>query len=137
MRAAVPDGFTIDDFPLDEPARTLTCPADPTRPISSNRTVKFGSLCSGCPLRDRCTRSATGRDVLLHEHELLLRAARRQAHPRVQAGLPPAPADGRTHCRVAGPRRARKARYRAVARKDQWLHHRTAALNLRRCSLSA
>ncbi len=27
---------------------------------------------------------------------------------------------------------ARKVRYRGVARNDQWLHHRTAALNLRR-----
>jgi hypothetical protein len=45
--------------------------------------------------------------------------------------LPAAPADGRAIDRVADPRQ-RKLRYRGVANNDVWLHHRIAALNLRR-----
>jgi hypothetical protein len=133
LRPAVPGGFTLDDFTVDHAAATLTCPAGQTRPIPNNRKVTFGRVCSGCPLRARCTRSATGRDVLLHEHEALLRAARQQARnpefddvyrqhrPMVERTIAWLVRGG-----------ARKVRYRGVARNDQWLHHRTAALNLRR-----
>ncbi len=133
VRSAVPGGFTIDDFSLDETTGTLTCPAGHTRPLGTNRKVKFGELCAGCPLRDRCTRSATGRDVLLHEREPLLRAARQQARTPefLETYRQHRPMVERTIAwLVRGG--ARKVRYRGVARNDQWLHHRTAALNLRR-----
>ena len=51
LRPAVPGGFTIDDFTIDEHAGTVTCPAGLTRPMSQNRTVTFGAACAGCPLR--------------------------------------------------------------------------------------
>jgi IS5 family transposase len=133
LRPAVPGGFTIDDFVLDEAAGTLTCPNGLTRSITVKRTVTFGAGCHGCPLRLRCTSSPRGRKLELHEHETLLRAARRQAEtpefqtiyrqhrPMVERTIAWLTAGGN-----------RKVRYRGIAKNDHWLHHRAAALNLRR-----
>jgi Transposase domain (DUF772)/Transposase DDE domain len=77
LEPAVEGGFTLDDFSVDESAGTVTCPAGVTRPISARRNVTFGAACRGCPLRARCTANKTGRALILHEHDALLRAARR------------------------------------------------------------
>ncbi len=133
LRPAVPGGFTIDDFTLDDATGTVTCPAGHTRPITPTRSVTFGSLCRGCPLRNRCTTARDGRSLHVHEHEGLLRAARRQAQSAEfdEVYRQHRPMVERTIAwLVRGG--ARKVRYRGVARNDQWLHHRTAALNLRR-----
>jgi len=37
LRPAVPGGFTIDDFTIDEQAGTVTCPAGLTRPVTRTR----------------------------------------------------------------------------------------------------
>jgi hypothetical protein len=81
LRPAVPGGFTLDDFTVDEAARTVTCPHGITRPISRTRTVTFGAACRGCPLRDRCTTRKDGRSLVLHPHDALLRAARAAIGP--------------------------------------------------------
>ena len=60
LKPAVEGGFTLDDFTVDEAARTVTCPAGITRPISARRNVTFGAACRSCPLRARCTTSKTG-----------------------------------------------------------------------------
>ena len=44
VKPAVVGGFTLDDFTVEEGSGTVTCPAGPTRPISSTRTVTFGAL---------------------------------------------------------------------------------------------
>jgi hypothetical protein len=44
VRPSVPDGFSTDDFDVDEVNRQVTCPAGHTRPITAKRTVTFGSL---------------------------------------------------------------------------------------------
>ena len=76
---AVPGGFTLDDFAIDEQAGTVTCPGGHTRTMSPKRTVTFGAVCADCPLRARCTTAKDGRSMSIHEHEALLRAARAQA----------------------------------------------------------
>lgn len=58
LHPAVPGGFTLDDFTVDELAGTVTCPAGHTRPMSHKRTVTFGRLCAHCPRRQRCTTAA-------------------------------------------------------------------------------
>ncbi|HEX8758370.1 MAG TPA: IS1182 family transposase, partial [Pseudonocardiaceae bacterium] len=68
LRPAVADGFTIDDFTVDDQANTVTCPNEITRRITPGRTVTFGAACRGCPLRKRCTTSKTGRALNLHRH---------------------------------------------------------------------
>jgi hypothetical protein len=77
LPSPVPGGFTIDDFTVDEGNQTVTCPAGLSRPISPGRVATFGALCRDCPLRAQCTTSKTGRKIVLHERDDLLRQARR------------------------------------------------------------
>jgi hypothetical protein len=136
LRPAVPGGFTLDDFDVDEQAGTVTCPNHITRPISRTRVVTFGAACRGCPLRARCTRDKTGRSLTLHPHDALLRQARRDWATREdlrEVYRRHRPMVERSIAWLIGPKgRCRKLRYRGVAANDWWLHNRMAALNLRR-----
>jgi hypothetical protein len=49
IKPAVSGGFTLDDFTVDEQARTVTCPNGLTRPHHPRRSVTFGASCRGCP----------------------------------------------------------------------------------------
>ncbi len=86
LKPAVEGGFTLDDFTADEQASTVTCPNGITRRITARRNVTFGAACRDCPLRARCTTNKTGRALIVHEHDALLRAARRdwRASPALQ-----------------------------------------------------
>jgi hypothetical protein len=133
LRPAVDGGFTLDEFTVDEAAGTVTCPNRVTRPITSTRAVNFKAACRDCPLRARCTSSARGRTLRLHPHDALQRAHRaratdpafqavyRQHRPMVERSISWLVADGNRRLRFLGTRR-----------NDLWLHHRVAALNLRR-----
>jgi Transposase DDE domain len=128
----VPGGFTLDDFAVDFAAGTVTCPAGNIRRITKARNVVFDSACRGCPLRAHCTTAKDGRSLKLHEHQQLLRAARRQAEtPQFQTVY-------RQHRPMVErsiawlTRGNRRLRYLGTAKNDHWLHHRAAALNLRR-----
>lgn len=132
LRPAVEGGFTIDDFTYDAATESLTCPAGLTRNPSAKGTVTFGAGCRGCPLREQCTTSASGRTVLLGEHHQLQREHRqraadedfqsvyRQHRPMVERSI------------AWLTRGNRRVPYRGVAKNNNWLHHRIAALNLRR-----
>jgi IS5 family transposase len=131
-RPAVPAGFTVDDFTIDHSARIATCPAGLRRTISRTGVATFGAACRGCGLRERCTTSATGKALALRPHDALQRAARasarnidwqneyRQHRPMVERSI------------AWLTRGNRKVRYRGVTKNDHWLHHRAAAINLRR-----
>lgn len=138
LRQAVPGGFTGDDFQVDTTAGSVTCPAGHTKPLGrpdSNgaRTAQFKKLCSDCPLRDRCTRSKTGRAFQVHAHYDRLKAARQAAadpawqaeyrrwRPPVERAIAWLTARGN-----------RRVPYRGVPKNNTWLHNRAAALNLRR-----
>ena len=133
LRPAVPGGFTLDDFTIDEPAATVTCPAGHTRPMSPKRTVTFGALCAHCPLRQRCTSAADGRSMSIHPHEQLLRAARAQARtPEFKQDYPTRSSVERIIAWVATqPGRRVKLRYLGVTKNHAWLRNRAAAINLR------
>ncbi len=132
LRPAVEGGFTIDDFAYDPAADTLTCPGEVTRTPTAKGTVTYGAACRGCPLREQCTTSAAGRTVLLGKHHLLQREHRqraaaegfqalyRQHRPMVERSI------------AWLTRGARRVPYRGVQKNNNWLHHRVAALNLRR-----
>jgi hypothetical protein len=132
LRPAVEGGFTLDDFTIDRRAGTATCPAGVTRKVTSKGNVTFGIACRDCPLVARCTASARGRKLVLGEHDELQRAHRQRA----------AGEDFQTIYRQHRPmversiawltRGARRVPYRGVEKNDNWLHHRVAALNLRR-----
>ncbi|MCI4674514.1 transposase [Mycolicibacterium litorale] len=130
---AVPGGFTLDDFTIDEQARTVTCPGGHTRVMSPKRRVTFGKLCAGCPLRDQCTTAADGRSMSIHEHQALLRAARAQARtPEFERDYPTRSSVERIIAWVATQRGRRvKLRYLGVTKNHAWLRNRAAAINLR------
>jgi transposase len=135
LRSAVADGFTVDDFTVDEDAGTVVCPAGHTRPISKTRVASFGVLCTGCPLREQCTKSTTGRKIVLHERDRELRQARRDwaADPDLREKYRKfRPNVERVVSQIAsrGGRRL-KLRYRGTTKNHAWLSRRTAGLNLR------
>lgn len=132
LSRAVPDGFTIDDFIIDEAQATLTCPAGISRPITSRRHVTFGAACSGCPLKAQCTTAERGRSLVLHPQHRLQREHRvRAAEPHFQAVY-------RRHRpmveRSIGwmTRGARRVPYRGVAKNNAWWATRAAGINLKR-----
>jgi len=135
LQAAVEGGFTVDDFTVDEEAGTVTCPHDITRPISRTRVATFGVACRGCPLRARCTTAKTGRKIVLHQRDALLRQARRDwaAEPELREKYRKTrPNVERVISQIAsrGGRRI-KLRYRGTTKNNAWLTRRTAGLNLR------
>jgi hypothetical protein len=133
LRPAVPSGFTTDEFTIDTSAGTVICPQGHTVPINPTGTARFGPRCRGCPLRDRCTTSRSGRDVNVHPHHDLLKAARqdsrterfqltyRRHRPMVERSIAWLVAAGH-----------RRVRYRGVDKNRLGLAHRVAAINLRR-----
>jgi Transposase DDE domain/Transposase domain (DUF772) len=138
LRPAIPGGFTTGDFTIDDQAGTVTCPAGHTvalgRPhAGGNRQAQFKALCRDCPLRERCTTSKTGRVLNVHpQHALLATARRDAANPAWQAEYrrwrPPVE---RAIAWLAA-HGNRRVPYRGVTKNNAWLHHRAAALNLRR-----
>jgi hypothetical protein len=133
LRPAVPGGFTIDDFAVDEQAGTVTCPAGLTRSMSKTRTVTFGAACAGCPLRPRCTTAKDGRSMTIHPHEDLLRAARARARTaEFKQAYPTRSAIERIIAWTATCNGHRiRLRYLGAEKNNAWLHTRCAAINLR------
>lgn len=133
LRRPVPGGFDRDDFIVDHRARTATCPAGHTRPITSSGAVTFGVICRGCPERLRCTKNKTGRTLKIGEHDAVMVQARRawddgdfvddyrQWRPMVERSIAWLVARGH-----------RRVRFRGIERNQLGLAHRVAALNLRR-----
>jgi hypothetical protein len=135
LQATVEGGFTVDDFTVNEQAGTVGCPAGNTRPISKTRVATFGALCRDCPLREQCTTSKSGRRIVLHERDDLLRQARRDwaDKPELREKYRKfRPNVERVISQIAshGGRRL-KLRYRGTVKNNAWLARRTAALNLR------
>jgi len=131
-RSAVPGGFTVDDFTVDHAAGIATCPAGMTRRITTTGNAVFGAACASCDLRTRCTTATRGKTLTLRPHDALQRTARRQARNPLWLNeyRQHRPMVERTIAWLT--RNNRKVRYRGVTKNDQWLHHRAAALNLRR-----
>ena len=133
LTTAVPDGFTIDDFHIDEPAGQVTCPAGVTVKIRKSRSAVFGENCKTCPLRNRCTKARKGRVITLNPHHQHLTNARQQAQTTEFQTIyrQHRPMIERTIAWfVRGPNR--KVRYRGLDRNRIWLAHRAAAVNLTR-----
>jgi IS5 family transposase len=133
LPAAVPGGFTRDDFDVDHAKGIVTCPAGITVTISARRYANFAARCQGCALRPRCTRSPQGVRLEIHPQDVELVAARRQWRdgealasyrrwrPMVERSIAWMVADGH-----------RRVRFRGVARNQLGLSLRVTALNLRR-----
>lgn len=124
--------FSRDDFSVNHAARTATCPAGHTVPISPTGRASFRQHCRGCPMRSQCTTAAKGRQLQITVHDADMVEARRawrdgdfaddyrRWRPMVERSLAWLVRPGR---RVA---------YRGTARNRIWLAHRAAAINLQR-----
>jgi hypothetical protein len=127
------DQFTRDDFTIDYPARSVTCPNGVTVTISPKGNATFGTKCDGCRLRSRCTASKTGKTFVVGENDQLLAGAR--ARWRNGDGID----DYRTHRPLVERSIAwmvrnghRRVRYRGVDRNQLGLSTRAAVVNLQR-----
>jgi hypothetical protein len=133
LPSAIPGGFTIHDFRIDQHAGTVGCPAGHQTKITASGQASFARWCQRCPLRQRCTGAKDGRTIRVHPHEDELRAARRRAmtrsfadsyrrwRPMVERSIAWLVADG-----------CRRVPYRGIERNDLWWSVRVAAVNLRR-----
>jgi Transposase DDE domain/Transposase domain (DUF772) len=133
LSSAVPGGYTIHDFGIDQQAGTVRCPAGYQTTITTSGQASFARWCQRCPLRQRCTTAKAGRTIKVHPHEDELRAARRQAvtrtfqhsyrrwRPMVERSIAWLVADG-----------CRRVPYRGIERNQAWWSLRVAAVNLRR-----
>jgi hypothetical protein len=132
LRTLIEGGFTRDDFLIDEAAGTVACPGGHTVAITRTRRAVFGARCRDCPLRARCTTAKAGRKMTLHEYDSVLFAARRHAEtPEFQTVYRQhRPMVERSIAWIV--RGNRKLRYRGTTKNNWWLHHRVAAVNLRR-----
>jgi Transposase DDE domain/Transposase domain (DUF772) len=129
LASAVPGGFTIHHFRIDQQAGTAACQTT----ITPSGQASFARWCRRCPLRGRCTTAKAGRTIRIHPHEDELRAARRRAttrsfqqsyrrwRPMVERSIAWLVADG-----------CRRVPYRGLQRNDLWWSVRVAAVNLRR-----
>ncbi len=82
------DRYAKTSFVLNWEASTIRCPNHVVIPFHPGQTVHFPEdNCQVCPLRERCTTSATGRSVHIHPDERLLqelRARQLTAHGRAK-----------------------------------------------------
>jgi transposase len=73
--------FAKTEFTLDFDAGVMTCPAGVRMTFEPGKTVHFPKeVCAACPLRARCTTSASGRSVSIHPDERLLAELRQRQH---------------------------------------------------------
>jgi len=133
VRNTRPELFKKTDFNLNMRDRTITCPAGHIEAFEPGQVVEFDpELCGPCPLRSKCTHSASGkgRTVSIAEDErlqkklrarLATRAGRLQLRERV----------GIEH-RLAhiAARQGRQARYRGVTKNLFDLRRMAAIQNL-------
>jgi hypothetical protein len=133
VRNTRPELFKKTDFKLNMRDKTITCPAGHVEAFEPGQVVEFDpELCGPCPLRTKCTHSASGkgRTVSIAEDErlqkklrarLATRAGRLQLRERV----------GVEH-RLAhiAARQGRRARYRGVTKNLFDLRRMAAIQNL-------
>lgn len=81
--------FSKEAFEIDLEHNTVRCPAGvlvQIRALPSGPVAQFEPHCATCPLRDKCTKSKSGRTIKVNKHERHLQRERaRQKDPGWQA----------------------------------------------------
>ncbi len=128
-----PDQFDRDRFVVDPERNRVTCPAGNTVGISPRGQAKFGTVCTECVFRSRCTTNRGGRSFHVGPHYRLLEEARQKwKQPEtVDRYNRHRPSVERIISWIVA-RGNRKLRHRGIIGNRQQLHTRAAALNLRR-----
>jgi hypothetical protein len=123
--------FTKDDFTLDFPHGTVTCPNGQTVPMVPGKDAQFPArACDACPLRAQCTtaRLGHGRSLTIREDEPFQRKLRaRIKTKRGRASLRKRPAVEHAIAHHVA-HRGRRARYKGL-RKNQFDGRRHAAVS--------
>lgn len=123
--------FGKRDFRIDLRRRLVTCPAGQTASYHPrNKIAVFGERCSTCQLRERCTESAKGRAVRVHEQESLHRKlAARSATKQGRKSLRPRVAVEHRLARI-GALQTDRARYKGTRNNTLDLRRHAAVANL-------
>lgn len=123
------DHYPKTAFVLDWEAGTIRCPNHVVIPFEPGATVRFPQeQCGACPLRERCTTSASGRSVRIHPDERLLQELReRQLTPQGRAKLRERTPVEHTLAHI-GQWQGKRARYRG-SRKNLFDLRRAAIVN--------
>src|SRR5712691_2837319 len=123
--------FTKDDFTLDFPHGTVTCPNGQTVPMIPGKDSQFpASACDVCPVRAQCTtaRLGHGRSLTIREDEQF----QQKLHAKIKTKRGRASLRKRTAVEHAiaphVPHRGRRARYKGL-RKNQCDGRRHAAVS--------
>ena len=138
-----PNGFKIDDFPIDYQARQATCPAGQHAVKWKVATEPDGSLayriqfaaatCATCPLRAQCTQGTSGRSLHVSEHHGRLVARRREAQTAAfRERMKARPAIEATLSELVRTHGFRRHRYRGDAPRHLENLLKAAACNLKR-----
>ena len=135
--------FKLTDFRLDPVACQAICPAEQVSVKWRLRTDRDGSravniqfaaaTCAACPLRARCTTSASGRSLHLNEHHHLLVARRAEAGtPAFKERMRARPAIEATLSELVRRHGLRRHRYRGERKRHLENLLKAAACNLKR-----
>jgi hypothetical protein len=135
LPTAVPGGVRLDDFKVEEEPggrRRARCPGGFRAPLSVSGRADFRPFCHRCVIRHRCTRSKTGRVVVLD-------AKRLRARQHREAARDPGFQDAYRRVRPMAERAVawlvrpgRRSPYRGLAKTDAWIRRRAAGVNLKR-----
>lgn len=133
VRSLRPDLFKKTDFKLNMRDRTITCPAGHVEAFEPGHVVEFDpEVCGPCPLRSKCTLSASGkgRTVSIAEDERLQKKLRaRQATKTGRAQLRERVGVEHRLAHIAA-RQGRRARYGGVTKNLFDLRRIAAIQNL-------
>jgi transposase len=138
-----PHEFKLADFRIDHVACLAVCPHGKVSIKWSPRTDRDGSqavniqfaaaTCAVCPLRSRCTTSASGRSLHLNEHHPLLVARRAEAQTEAfRLRMHARPAIEATLSELVRRHGLRRHRYRGAAKRHLENLLKAAACNLKR-----
>ncbi len=143
QRPTVPGGlFAKERFEVNLDDDTVTCPAGVRVKIRGHSDgggmAYFAEACAGCPLRDKCTTSNSGRTIGINPHEAALaRARKRQTDPGWQDDYRATrPKVERKLAHLMRRRHGgRRARVRGTVRVDADFNLLAAATNLARLAV--
>ena len=132
LTVAIPGGYSLDDFTLNQDTNTITCPAGHEATRSPKGRAKFTPWCATCPLRPSCTKAKKGRIVVIGPPQLRQREHRRRVgDPVFTATLKQhRPMVERSLAWLCRP--GRRTPYRGITKTAAWWALRAAAINLKR-----
>ncbi len=130
---AVENGFSIDDFVIDETSDFVSCPAGHVVAITKKRRASFAKFCGSCPLRDRCTRSKRGRVITFGSNHRYNQQARRNWEDSFIKDDYNAnrPSVERIHAQMKRKMSSSKVRYRGILKNDIYYSLVAAVWNLK------